>query len=67
MYYSIEETKYYRQWMKENVHRYTNRIGDVDITGLAEECAERFGRSTPDGTGEIEEIIFEVASEFFVF
>jgi len=55
----------YKQWMNSNVDQYTDINGDVNMTGLAEGCADHFGVMTELGDSEEETIIFEIATDFF--
>ena len=55
----------YLAWMKVNVHTYTDTIGDVNMTNLAEGCARNYGVMTYDGNSDDEELIFELATLFF--
>lgn len=53
-----------KNWMNENVTNHTIK-GEVNITTLGEECAEHFGLLTEHGDSSDEELIFEIASEYF--
>jgi hypothetical protein len=55
----------YKQWMQSNVKDFTNKNGDVNMTELAECCADNFNVITDDGESEEETIIFEIATAFF--
>ena len=51
-------------WMNLHVNEHTNN-GEVTMTSLAEACAEHFGFLSEFGDTPEEELIFEVASEYF--
>ena len=56
-------SKYYN-WMLDNLGEHTNGIGEVNMTTLAEDCADHFGVITAFGDSDEEERIFETAAEF---
>lgn len=51
--------KQYLNWMKQNHQEYSN------MTELGEACADHFNVMSDDGRTEEEEIIFEVATNFY--
>lgn len=55
----------YKQWMYNNKESHTGGNGDVNMTALAEECALHFGVLTEKGDSEEEQIMFEIATDFF--
>lgn len=55
----------YRTYMSSVVAEHTDINGDVNMTELAEDCQNHFGLLTEDGDSEQEEIIFEIATEFY--
>jgi hypothetical protein len=55
----------YKQWMESNVGEYTDVNCDVNMTELAEGCADHFGVMTELGDSEEETIMFEIATDFF--
>jgi hypothetical protein len=65
-------TSQIRNWMRTHYNDkhnecfvYRNATLEIDMTLLSESCAEHFGVLSEDGNTEIEETIFEIASEFF--
>jgi len=50
--------------MLDNLGEHTNGIGEVNMTTLAEDCADHFGVITAFGDSDEEERIFEIAAEF---
>ena len=55
----------YKLWMKNNITNYTDSNGDVNMTELAEGCADHFRVMTELGDSEEETIMFEIATNFF--
>lgn len=58
-------TNAFRTYMKSALADHTDRNGEVNMTTLAEDCANHFGLLSESGDTEPESIIFEIATEFF--
>jgi hypothetical protein len=56
--------KVIKNWMDANVIDHTVK-GEVNMTSLGEECAAHFGVLSETGNSSDEELIFEIASEYF--
>jgi hypothetical protein len=61
----MKDSAKWKQWMYKNVQNHTDANGDVNMTTLAEDCAEAFGVLTELGDSEEETIMFEIATDFF--
>ena len=64
-------TSQIKTWMKNHFNDkhnecfvYRNQSLEIDMTLLAESCADNFGVMSEDGNTDIEQEIFEIASEF---
>jgi hypothetical protein len=53
-----------KSWMDSNIKNHILN-GKVNMTRLAEDCAENFNVSTEMGDSEDEELIFDIATEYF--
>ena len=53
----------YYKWMVENCGEHMNNRGEINMTTLGEDCAAAFRVMTDQGDSEIEERIFEIASD----
>lgn len=55
-----------RMWMNTHYEEFIDPLtGDVNMTTMAEACAQHFGVASDDGDTEEEDEIFFCASEFF--
>jgi hypothetical protein len=65
-------TSQIRTWMTNHFNDkhnecfvYRNQSLEIDMTLLAEDCADHFGVMSEDGNTEIEETIFEIAVDYY--
>jgi len=55
---------YWQSQVSIDQEKYLDRAGELNYTAMGEDAAEHFGVLSEDGKTDIEELIFEWATEF---